>query len=379
MNHLEEVFNVCQASNDCVYIEGVHGIGKSQRAERWALDAGVHNETLFLSQMEVGDLIGIPYNTKNEEVSLDKYETKSEEIMYWSTPSWLKRMYDANKAGKACSLFLDEINRAQSDVLQAALQLVLDKQIHEHQLPTYNGVETMIIAAGNPTGDYQTNEMDDALIDRFVGPIEIKPDAEEWLIWARKSGVNNVILKYIAKNPKMIHFSPEDSSHGTSPRAWAKVSTLLDNLGNSGKDNPALYTLLRGRLGRAVGTEFLNFYKNHSDMIGVDDITRAVKSVVKKTNTNAQNLDASYGLIAKLLDNQEQPVINNLVEEVYALSLEKGKWTLLNHLCYGCPIEVATAFITNIKKTDSKNFNTWVKEPTSKEVFARIVKKIKLV
>lgn len=283
-----------------------------------------------------------------------------------------------NKNTRECVIFLDEYNRATTDVLASAMSLVLDKKIHEHRLPVGEKT-TMVIAAINPTGDYHTNELDEANLDRFVGPIEIKPDAEEWLGWARKAGVNNVILKYIAKNPKMIHFTPEDSTHGTSPRAWSKVSVLLENLGTMGKDNPALYTLLRGRLGRAVGTEFLNFYKNHSDMVSVKDIKDIVKVSVKKGNTNLENLEASSAAIVKILDNQEQPVINNLVEEVYALSLEKNNWILLNHLCYGCPIEVATSFITNIKKTDSKNFNTWVKESTSKEVFARIVKKIKLV
>ena len=177
----------------------------------------------------------------------------------------------------------------------------------------------------------------------------------------------------------MLHFTPEDGTHGTSPRSWAKVSTLLDNLGDSGKENPALYTLLRGRLGRAVGTEFFNFFKNHSDMIGVDDIKQAIKSSYKKDKTYQENLDASSKVIGKLLEDQEQPVINNLVEEIYALAIKSGKWDVLNHTCYGVPIEVATSFITNIKRNDSKNFNNWVKVSDSIYVFSRIVKKVELV
>ena len=114
-------------------------------------------------------------------------------------------------------------------------------------------------------------------------------------------------------------------------------------------------------------------------MIGIKDVKDAIKSVSKGEMGNQMHLDATSKVLVKLLDNQEQPVINALVEEIYADAIKTKNWQTLKHMCYSAPIEVATSFITNAKKKDTKNFNEWVKEPTSKEVFARIVRKIKIV
>ena len=264
------------------------------------------------------------------------------------------------------------MNRAATDVLAASLSLVLDKKIHEHSLPK-NKYETFVCAAINPTGDYHTNEMDPALLDRFIGPIEIKADAEEWIEWAREAGVHPVVIKFIAKNPKYIHTTPADGTKGTSPRSWTKVSQLLDFMD---KDHPALFAILKGRLGQAIGAEFRNFYKNHSDMISIKDVNNIVKKTYDKNKSPADNLDLTRPLINKLLADQEMPVVNNLVEEVYTLCKEKQNYILLNHVCYGANIEVATAFIKNLKAKDIASFNKWATDTGSKTVFARIVKKV---
>jgi MoxR-like ATPase len=43
-------------------------------------------------------------------------------------------MEEANKKGQECILFFDELNRAQRDVRQIALQITLEKRLHDHIL-----------------------------------------------------------------------------------------------------------------------------------------------------------------------------------------------------------------------------------------------------
>lgn len=395
MKHLEELLDIAQKSNDCVLLEAVHGVGKSERLEAFGYNQNAEVVVLHLATQEVGDLIGIPTIIKvpngmkeivltnadgiavlddNDKIQMVEVED-FKEITIWSKPSWLHRLDEANRQGRECVILLDEMNRAATDVLAASLSLVLDKKLHEHKLPK-GKYDTFVCAAINPTGDYHTNEMDPALLDRFIGPIEIKADAEEWCEWARGSGVSPVVIKFIAKNPKYIHFTPKDGTKGTSPRSWTKVSKILENLD---KEHPALFSILRGRLGKAIAAEFLNFYRNHNDMISVKDVSDIVKKQYDKGLSAQENLDKTRPLINKLLGDQEMPVVNNLVEEVYDMCLKKSNFLLLNHLCYGADIEVTTAFVKNLKAKDLSSFNKWATDSGSKGVFARIVKKVNIV
>lgn len=87
MLHLEEVFNVCQASNDCVLVEAVHGVGKSERIEKWTRKIGAELVTIHLANVEVGDMIGIPNIESDEHGNTQTV---------WAEPSWLVRLNEAN-------------------------------------------------------------------------------------------------------------------------------------------------------------------------------------------------------------------------------------------------------------------------------------------
>ncbi len=150
---LEILLETARRANENVLIEGVHGIGKSLRVKEYAKKNNLHLEILYLSHQEVGDLIGIPTISNNTTI--------------WTKPSWLTRMEEANKKGQGCILFLDELNRAQRDVRQIALQITLEKRLHDHILPSIDEIETLVIAAINPEDDkkidYQVDELDAAL------------------------------------------------------------------------------------------------------------------------------------------------------------------------------------------------------------------------
>jgi len=90
---LEIILETAKRSDENVLIEGVHGIGKSQRVKEYALSHNMHLEILYLSHQEVGDLIGMPTIVNNTTV--------------WTKPSWLVRMDEASKNGQECLLFLD--------------------------------------------------------------------------------------------------------------------------------------------------------------------------------------------------------------------------------------------------------------------------------
>lgn len=297
MRNLETLFDLCQESDISVLVKGVHGIGKSQRAEAYAKNRGYLCEPLFLSHQETGDLIGIP-------------EVK-DGVTYWSVPVWLQRMYEAEKRGQKCVLFLDELNRARLDVRQSALQLVLCKQIHQHVLPP----GTLVIAAVNPDDEYQVAELDVALNDRFI-VIELKPDTEEWITWAKNNSIEEVVISFLADNPDKLWFKTENELNHPTPRSWVKTSDFLKtnksrNLDKEVRDS-ILSAFLNGKIGRSVGTQFLAYLRERDDL-NIDKIEDFCKKI---KNKKKREIGKTVEKLKPQLDNVEIIKIQYVVQEM---------------------------------------------------------------
>lgn len=124
---------------------GHFGVGKTDIARQIASETGRNLIILILSQMEPGDLIGLPAKENDKTVFL--------------RPDWWP------ENGKSIIL-LDEINRAHRSIRNAIMQLVIDKRIHNHILPE----DTWIMATMNPPDDeYDQADLitDPAFISRF--------------------------------------------------------------------------------------------------------------------------------------------------------------------------------------------------------------------
>lgn len=253
------IMKLAQLSNDTVHMVGLHGIGKSKIVEQFAQENNIHLEILMLSQNEVADLIGIP--------------TEKDGVTYWSKPVWLDRAEKASLQGKHCLLFLDEIARAPLEVRQAALQLVLDRRIHEHHLPEFNGLKALVVAADNPSDTYQTDELDPALLDRFM-TYSVETDIDGWLKWARANNIISVVTDFVAEYPDKLHFIPEDAGSnmdkGATPRAWAKLSDIIRNIDII--DEALIFDVFNSKLGKTVGSGFYHYYNNYTKIIKVADI-----------------------------------------------------------------------------------------------------------
>lgn len=275
-----DIIAAAALADDTVIMEGVHGIGKSQIVKQFALEEGYHLEELFLSHQEVGDLIGIPHMKEQDGVT----------ITTWSVPIWLQRMYKAAQEGKKCVLFLDELNRAPVDVRQSALQLVLERQIHEHKLPVIDGARTLVVAAINPADKYQVDELDPALLDRFLH-ITVEPDAQAWLKWARSSGVNSIVRDFIAEYPDRIHWTAADTGIGATPRSWAKLGDFMDRVHDIKEE--ILFQIMKGKVGTELASQFYTFYKNYVDVVKMKDIEDIVKTT-KTKSLRSKNLPRSF-------------------------------------------------------------------------------------
>jgi hypothetical protein len=338
----KEIIKVAALVDDTVIMEGLHGIGKSNIVKQFAKENNYHLEELFLSHNEVGDLIGIPRMVEIEGCM----------VTDWSIPIWLQRMNTASQHGKHCILFLDELNRAPIDVRQASLQLVLERQIHQHELPLIGNTRTLIIAAINPADNYQVDELDPALLDRFLH-IKIKADAKTWLAWARKSKINRVICDFIAEYDNRLHYTPKDGDIGTSPRSWAKLSDYIDNCDKI--PNDILVEVINGKLGSAVGAQFYSFYRNYVDVVKIADIEK----LVKDNKDNIGNIEELAELITKLIEKteaiQKSDMCYQLSEKYMSKNSKKDILPFLAYL-YALEVEICVAFLKSYRQDEPENY-----------------------
>jgi hypothetical protein len=192
---------------------GVTGCGKSWSMKELAVELkdklkeDVGYIDLRLATQELTDLIGIPrtayMNKKTDEVitaetygllnesERDSYEPKT----FWTKPVWFP------KEGTKGILALEEVNRAPEDVRQAIFQLLTEWKLHTHTLPK----GWAIVALINPdNGSYHVNQLDPAFKRRFVQLVVTPPDATDWCIWAKKNGIDDAVIRFVAQFPRLL-------------------------------------------------------------------------------------------------------------------------------------------------------------------------------
>lgn len=315
------ILNLVKLAKDTVILEGKHGIGKSSIVQEYSRENNYFLTELFLSNQEVGDLIGHPI-TENG-------------VMSWSIPVWLHRMQEASSKGIECVLHLDELNRADPDVLQSALQLVLEGKIHEHSLPITNNNKTQIIASINPPDDvYDVIELDPALLDRFLF-ISVEPDLESFLGYCEENNIHPEIQEFLKENPKYLHWSSDKI--GSTPRSWAKLSNYLFlDLEENTLD------IIIGKIGIIPGREFFTFMNSKINLRDVIDVIRKNKSEYSDIQELANTL----------------PNLGSPIRKTAAIQQIKDPFDLLVFM-YSLEQEILVSSLKDLKGTEM--FNNLVK------------------
>ena len=208
---LIQLLDITPADHNLMLV-GRHGIGKSEILTDYFTEKGMTVVGLFLGQMsDPGDLIGIP--TKNE-------KTGKTDFM---PPYWFPL------DGKPIVLFLDELNRARPEILQTIMDLALNRMLAGRKLPE----GSRIVSAVNAGDQYQLTDLDPALVSRF-NIVNFRPTVQEWLLWARKAGIDERVTGFIQENPVWLDKDPdtkenEDTGLDKTPdrRGWKRVSDII--------------------------------------------------------------------------------------------------------------------------------------------------------
>ncbi len=254
---------------------GHFGVGKTDLIREIAKETNRELVILILSQMEPGDLIGLPARGEDKTVFLK--------------PDWWPENDNT-------ILLLDEINRAHRSIRNAIMQLLIDKRIHNHVLP--EGV--WIAAAMNPPDDeYDQAELitDPAFISRFF-VLEINPDPQEWVKWSEKNGVHESVRRFINSYPEFLSSSRYVSIRADlkpSPRSWYKLGKVLSALSKN-EINEYGYTLAAGIIGPEAAKVFYDTFLRNSK------IPSAEKILLEGLNVDLDGIDDYNSLVVRVMD-----------------------------------------------------------------------------
>jgi hypothetical protein len=328
------------------FIWGKPGIGKSQSVKQIADEYGIDFIDLRLSQLESADVRGLPFPDMENGISK------------WLPPEFLP--FDDVKKFKGTSgiLLLDEFNRARPDVLQAAFQLVLDRQVGMHKILD----SWFIVAAGNLGEEDKTDviEMDSALKNRFIH-MNIDIDLDSWIEWANKAGINADIVNFIQNKPQYLYWvAKEEDNIFVTPRSWEKFSKILEQ---NNSVNPAEITSLLGPdIISSVAAFFIKYLESKEIVSGVDIITKYTKNKSIQAKVKAMQRDQIYALNNDVVDAiiklSKEELNNNIIENVHVFIT-----TVLEK-------DIYVAFLRNITKKcmDSANSNEFIDEYLKKYV-----------
>lgn len=264
--------------NISVLLRAIHGIGKSQVVRQLGRELGFKPEDIIdrrLSQMSEGDVIGLP--------STDGETTR------FNPPDWYRAACRSPKV-----LFLDELNRATPEVMQACFQIVLDRELNGCKLHP----QTRVYAAINNSAAYNVNEIDPALLDRFW-VIDLNPDTQDWLAWARSNLTDNdkkegllgeqhvhpTIIDHIATTDKWLDPPKNGEPGAVSPsrRSWERLSQALISANIADEpDHELFYPTCLGFIGTEATIAFHDFAKNYDARVTGEEILNKYPKVRSK-------------------------------------------------------------------------------------------------
>lgn len=266
-------------------------------------------------------------------------------------------------------LFLDELNRATDDVLQAAFQLVLDKCIGKYKLPSGWHIATAgnyMKSSGGGGGGYMVNNFsDEAFLDRFCHlHMTIGDDyASDWTQYLtdRYGEASTKVLQFTGfTKENLIGGSQGDMGFTItpSPRSWErviKVQEVLDEMqadvlkdsGETTFPTDVVRAVFAGLVGHSLADGYMNF---SAEITPKDILAHGIKPYEKKLKDwqRPQLAALTWGVTSNAKDKYED-------KKVVEHTLDYMEW-----LCSHKERDLAVGMGKQLMKDQTKSLGTAV-------------------
>lgn len=264
---------------------GDTGIGKTPLVHAWAKARGAACHVLNFGHMQPQD------------ISMALFAEDGSDYGY-VPPRWMRKMNedaaDKEKYPGGAVFFIDELNRAPIELLNAMFTLTDDRRVHDFMLHE----NVLVVGAMNPASDGHnvTKFERDPAMRKRLSFVHVTEDLAGWLKHARASGFPDVIIDYLSVHGGSAFYDRLLRAAGktfATPAAWDKAARILmaDAKLSGGKPgfSASAKTALRGTIGFDAANMLVAF-----------DIDRAFTPVKVFEATVSLAYDKIIDLIAKV-------------------------------------------------------------------------------
>jgi hypothetical protein len=263
------------------------GVAKSAIGKSIAEKMGFRYMDIRLSMVDETD-VGLYPNVSEVDV-----DGKMVKCLDFVVPRWA---IEANK--QPTIIHFEELNRASQQVRNAALQILLERQIGTD----FNFNENVLMMSSGNLGDEDgtdVEEFDSALNNRLVH-INHTLAVDEWIGDFATANCHKLITSFIKAHPEQMYKTSDNSKAYATPRSWTMLSEFI--VCNYGMDAspreflPLLKEVASGYLGNSA----MKFVQYCEDMlnISIQDVLNNFDGI--KKDLEKYNRDKNSELIQSL-------------------------------------------------------------------------------
>lgn len=280
-------FSIMWAKYGVLNITSKPGIAKSAIGRSIAEKMGFNYVDIRLSMIDETDVGLYPSVT---EVESDGQMVKCLDFV---VPRWA---IEANK--RPTIIHFEELNRASQQVRNAALQILLERQIGTDFKFNSN---VLMMSSGNLGDEDGTDveEFDSALNNRLVH-INHTLDVNDWISDFATENCHPLVVSYIKSHPEHMYKTSENSKGYATPRSWTMLSEFI--VANYGQDaSPRDFLpLLKVVAAGYIGNSAMKFVQYCEDMLNINitDVLDRYEQVEK--DLKKYNRDKNSELIQSL-------------------------------------------------------------------------------
>jgi len=286
---------------------GPPGLGKSEIVQAWCKKNNLPFIDIRAALLEAPDVVGFPIVQVVNGRQVTTYATPEE----WPND------------GEGV-VFLDEINRGTTSVMNAFMQILTDRKIKKYDLPP----GWIVVSCINPEdAHHDVNTMDTALKDRFE-IFEVEYDKESFVDFMKQDKWDPTIVMFVESNTWR-YSRPQDigdvaGAKYISPRTLSKLNNALQ----SELPQNIELDVFDSILGKNVGKTFLSFKYDEQPVVLKDLLERksyAFKKIKEFSNPeNYKNGHISI-TIRDIVENDSEKVTDELlIDLLLVLPADQG-------------------------------------------------------
>ena len=295
-------FQVMWAKYGVLFITSKPGVAKSAIGRSIANKMGFRYVDMRLSMNDESDF-KFPYLEDKE------YDGKQIKVSGYAVPNWA---YEANQAPTI--IHFEELNRAPEFVRNAALQILLEREIGEFKF----NENVLMMASGNLGDEDGTDvqELDSALNNRLIH-LNHTLAVDEWLNDFAEENCHRMVTSFIKAHPEKMYQSPDENTKAyATPRSWTMLSEfIVTNYGMDASPRDFLPSLKEVATGY-IGNSAMKFIQYCEDMlnISIQDILDNYDKI--KKDLERYNRDKNSELIQSLKEIDITKLSKNQLDNV---------------------------------------------------------------